>query len=265
MLSATNDDTKYSNIWKFNWQHSMTKQAFLILFFLISQRQLFAQKKIFDWSRGNCSFEGVYDTTKISEVCLKNSFYLGKLGHEHIHYLDAEGHPTNPEELKKLSIRKLDKQYKNRVKEIKRLTVAKSPFWEELRSDRLILLKETYEFWRIILLSYKKPKILKQFCGSDSCEYVSALIEGGDVMLSAWKKLAQTRCRNNSDSTECFTKMYLDKFNSIEKLSYARIQLTMFGLCNGVKLCNYQYPINDRIIETEFQKLFADVKVSCQD
>jgi hypothetical protein len=221
----------------------------------------FCQTKEFEWSYGLCDYDGVYDTTILSETQIKDTYDLCySYGSNLLH---------RPSTLKaidsnKLCLNLLEKEYKERLEHINNLNIIKTEEWDSIRQDEISDLDFWYSLSRTYLEGFLNPQILNKNFPYDSCqEYSSILVEGGEKMLDYWKEFVVKVCKNNSDPDKCFKEHYQDKFNTSDKENYARLEIMLYGWWNC--MCKYkaykQGPRPDK--HEKFKKIFIKTSEHC--
>ncbi len=230
----------------------MDKLRYLFFLLQFCHCAINGQTKSFYYDVGSASVTWIFDTTMISEERVKNSCYLG----ERV-YFDVEGigFPENPTQYRNMNISKFKRQVKMKRREIKKLKIAKGLYWEELRNESLTMLEQISKNWIIFFKSFNNPTILLEFPGNDTCENVTALIAGGDVLLERWKKYVEMSCSGTPDPDHCIKIMNLDKINTDDKYLYARMCLIPGGICYIEKVGDIR-PVKRNQFFTEFRKLF---------
>lgn len=236
--------------------------SYLLLFLL----NYFASGQIvqYEWTNGLCYFSGEYDSTKISKEELNDTYSLC-CADSAVNYLEVPGLAWRPSQIDSLNLTSLDKEYDIKSKRLKEMKLIKTPFWEEQRQYKIESLKEMYRFKQIAIQAYKNPSILKEYPLGDSCfEYADAIIAGGDSMLNEWKRMRLKHCETNGDPKWCYDEYYLKRYNSSERLIWAKLDLMMFGWWNCTcRFLKFNEP-NGKA-EEEFEKLFQNVKENCDD
>ncbi|MGA3012445.1 MAG: hypothetical protein ABSD71_00275 [Bacteroidales bacterium] len=207
---------------------------------------------------GMNSFEGIYDKSKVTELQLKNTWDLiNNLSN----YTDLESQLRlmylKPENLKNINTESLKKEYSEKINQLKKLDIIKSIFWEDLREDVLKEIEQEFTYTETIIQSFKNPEKLKQYDSLNVCaKFTDALLKGGEQLLITWKELNQEQQKNNA-CPECVIKEFNQKYNSPNKLDYARIEVVTFGWGNCITLKSY---VPDwKLLDAEFRKIFIKI------
>lgn len=235
----------------------------LIAILVLCQTAAFAQAKRFNWTNELCEFEGTYDAKKYTEAQLKNTLQLFAPGS---FTLVTEATVWKYEDIDKLSVAALDKEYRTKSAALARLDIVKSPFWERLRERRLKELKQVYELSRISILGYKEPAKLKETPFGETCvaQYSDPLTKGGEVLLRTWRTLNESKRRKNADP-ERIKKIFEAEHNSPDRLKFARVEVMSFGFwnCANEFIEREEY---DGSHEEEFKKLFKQTRtIACDE
>ncbi|MEO5572065.1 MAG: hypothetical protein ABIT08_05510 [Bacteroidia bacterium] len=209
-----------------------------------------------------CSYEGTYDGRKYTEERIDGTRELCFTNITQLNFRGAFA--WQPEDLDKMNVDSLEDDYKKKLQKIKKLKIIKSAFWEEIRNDKISRVNKLHELFKIMILGYKNPMVLKQISAIDTCKYSEALISGGKKLLDEWKSYEEERSKHNGNPERAFKEHYLDRINSPQKLIYARISL-MGGWWNDCARITQQPDTMVGKVEEEFRKLFVEVTGGCQD
>jgi len=250
--------TLYGNT---NVMRKNLKPSVLLITLLLTQTLSFGQLKTYVWEVPMCGYEGTYDSRKYSEERIDGT---RELCFTNITMLNLRVFAWKPEDLDSITVDSLDDDYNKRVRKIKKLKIIKSDFWEEVRNDKISRVNKLYELFRIMILGYKNPEVLKQLNSTDTCKYTDALIAGGQKLLDEWKSYQEEQAKHNGNPEWAFKEYYTDRFNSPQKLQYARIAL-MGGWWNDCARVTQKSNAGAEKIQEEFRKLFVEVKGGCQD
>mgnify|MGYP000968209888 CR=1 FL=1 len=244
--------------------NNFNPKKFLVLFLLIINHCLvFSQIKVFTWEYGLCHNSGEYDTTKYTEEQLDNTLLLFYSDYKSTIRLITPSYAWEPNELDKLSIDSLDKEYNLKRNILKNLSIVKSSFWEDVRNAKLDRMAQDYQLRTVTIKAYKNPKILKEYLPALPCSsYVEALIDGGDNMIRAWKAIKKKQWENNSDSIS-FIEKFNQKMNSEKRTEFAQIDIILFGWWNCA-VQHFNKTISDDKIYSEYKKIFTNYKVGCK-
>ncbi len=223
----------------------------------------YAQTKQFRWTTELCEFEGSYDAKKYSDAQLKNTVKLFAAGNFQI---QTEATVWKHEDINKLNVAALDKEYESKSTALKKLNIVKSAYWEALRERKLKELKQIYELSRLTMLGYNEPLRLKEAAFAESCvvKYANSLINGGDELLATWKRVNEDTRRKNSDP-ERIKKIFEAEYDSPDRLKFARVEVMSFGFwnCANELIEREEY---GEMHEEEFKKLFKRTKtIACDE
>ncbi|MDQ3750516.1 MAG: hypothetical protein M3367_16095, partial [Acidobacteriota bacterium] len=95
------------------------------------------------WTTELCEYEGTYDAKKYTDAQLRNTLKLFAVGSFDI---ETEATVWKYEEIKKLNVAALDKEYESKSTELKKLDIVKSAYWEAMRERKLKELKKFMNF-----------------------------------------------------------------------------------------------------------------------
>ncbi len=223
----------------------------------------YAQTTQFRWTTELCEFEGTYDAKKYTEAQLRNTLKLFAVGSFDI---QTDATVWKYEEIKKLNVAALDKEYESKSTALKNLDIVKSAFWEAMRVRKLKEIKQVYELSRITMLAYDEPAKLKEAAFAKTCvvKFTNPLINGGDELLAIWRAVNEDSRCNNSDP-ERIKKIFEAEYDSPDKHKYARVEVMSFGFwnCVNVFIENENY---DGTHNEEFKKLFKRTKtITCDE
>jgi len=235
----------------------------LMAILILCHMAAYAQTKQFRWTTELCEFEGSYDAKKYSDAQLKNTVKLFAPGNFQI---QTEATVWKHEDINKLNVAALDKEYESKSTALKKLDIVKSAYWEALRERKLKELKQIYELSRLTILGYNEPPKLKEAAFAESCvvKYASPLINGGEELLATWKGVNEDTRRKNGDP-ERIKKIFEAEYDSPDRLKFARVEVMSFGFwnCANELIEREEY---GEMHEKEFKKLFKRTKtIACDE
>ncbi|MBF7091384.1 hypothetical protein IUY40_07520 [Flavobacterium sp. ALJ2] len=217
---------------------------------------------IFKWDTILCSNIGTYDSEKYTEEELKNTCDLWSTNSGA--YLSTNSTPRSQAEIDKLSLSDLTTEYNERKALYSRKVIA-TPYWEKKKAERLHELEDAYELKKIAIEAYSNPSILLNNRFSKNCnEYTKALTSNDSIlMLKTWSNLAEKQKKDNA-SPEKLMERHLEKYNSKDRVLYAKLELMTYGWWNCANATTYQV-YDDGTMEKEFEKLFIKVTSECDE
>ena len=213
-----------------------------------------AQTKKFKWETELCEFEGTYDSTKYTEAQIKNTQMLvSSAGHIP---LETDATVWKFEDIEKLDVEALDKEYKTKHAELKNLDIVKTEFFENLRQSKLKEMEQVYKLSKATMLGYKNPVALKEYTPAEACiiKYANPLIAGGDSLLEIWREVNLASQSRNA-SPEHLRQRFDKQSNSPDKLKYAQVEVMNFGWWNCANE-TIEYAEYDDKNQENFDKLF---------
>lgn len=210
-----------------------------------------AQEKIFKFNDELCVYEGVFDSSSVTEKQLSDTYKLVQ-GYYDI-YTDQE--------------HELEDTYQNTRTELLNLKIANSTYFKKLRDSLVNFLDLTYKVKKaefaakngnkdFLLHLYQKNPIVKF--------YSEALFKGGKDLFVAYEYLTKEQMKNNADPERLWEEYITNiKSDQADELAFNRV-LT-YGWWNAV---NHQLPHvnNDGTQFKEFLKLFLEVTtIDCDE
>lgn len=244
--------------------------SLIILFFLtasptqLRSNPLSGDTAIFRWETGACTLTGKYDSKKYSETVLRNTYDLWVIYSALM--LQTDGIVFKPEDIQKLDLKKLTNEYQAKKERIERAEIINTAYWIALKQQRLQELDAEYEHMKTTLQAYTDPATLLTASYAQFCPEVVQVLTSGDtaVLLSYWKDFAEKQKLKNG-FPEKFMERFYAKYNSQNKLEYAKVDLITFDLSNCINH-NISNKINqDEKMEKEFNKLFKDITSECDE
>ena len=213
------------------------------------------QNTIFEWGEGLTYYTGKFDSTKYSfEEIDKIYNYLYARNSEML----TIGNVWKIEQMDTASTTPIDNYYKNTLHILETMRSPKGEFWDSLVLFRKRELSEICEHKKLFILGLKNPKKLwKQY--NIACENeIIALTGDSTMLLNAWIELKERQKLNNC-CPEKVEKEFQSKYNSINRLKYARLELMTYDWHNCMNQFIYYHEDYERI-EEEFQKLFISIE-----
>lgn len=240
------------------------KKISAVLVFLILTSTAFAQSRTFKWAADMCEFTLTYDSKKYSEIELRNTARLFEYGQFNLTY-----HPMvfKYEDIAKLDVAALDKEYAAKSAKLKSLKIVKSPFWETVRQRKIKEMDQAYRFRRIQTLAYDDPKVLREYTAAPSCnlKYAEALISSGESLFKVWLDVNLEGRARNCCPNEVKAK-FEQQLASPDREKFAMVEVMAFGWGNCANaLIEYDERGNDGTYLKEYKKLFVRVRESCEE
>ncbi|MGH9946820.1 MAG: hypothetical protein ACRD6X_06460 [Pyrinomonadaceae bacterium] len=231
----------------------------LALAILLSPVALFEQTKTFRWNTMLCEYSGTYNSRKYSANQLKNTAAL--IMSDGLP-LEASATVWNYDEIAKLDVAALDREYKNAKNKLVQMEIARSPFWESIRQKRLKELEEFYALSRTTMKAYTTPSVLRKYPQAASCKtkYADAIISGGDRLLAVWLVVNKDSRLKNSDP-ERLKRRFDEQMGSPDRLKFALVETMSFGWWNCAnQFIEYDNGNASDAREREFKKLFIRIR-----
>lgn len=224
-----------------------------------------AQKlKKLKWNTELCSFAGTYDSSKFTENQLRNTLKLfNSIG---TIPLSADITVFKYENIKSLKITKLDLEYQQKKAEYENLEIVKVNYWENIRQQKIRELDEYYKLAKIKIESFGNPLVLRNAENDGECRQLFAepLIEGGESLLMAWKRVNEIIKKRNGNP-ERIQRIFDVQYSSPDKLNFALVEVTGFGWWNCVNEKRFHLSYDEQM-QANFNKLFKRVKqIECDE
>ena len=217
----------------------------------------------FTWNDAACEYTGNYNPKTYSLELITNTYqlwsaYSGKT-------LENGRSVFQPADIAKLDVKALTDEYTEKKASLEKLKVINAPFWNTLKKQLLQQLEDEYELDKIEMQAFEDPSVLLNNRFSKSCERFSTALNSTDtsVLFSTWKSFCEELKAKNG-SPEAFMAKFYEKYNSPQRLVYAKIDLLTFGWGNCANEIAF-HVINDGKAEEAFAKLFTNVKQECEE
>lgn len=213
----------------------------------------------FNWATDLCDYQSTYNSAQYTEEQLKNthSLWLDNW------YLEAPAVAATPDEIQRLSIKTLDQDYRQVSKLLKNLAIVDVPYWHQLKQRRLQALEAEYVLKKVAINAYKQPHLLGQTSYEQAgVPYIEALVAGDSAtLLRAWQQLHEAQ-KKQSGLPEQLEKEFKEKFDSPNRLAFARVELMAYGWWNHIKP-KIPYVLPDAQMEKQFKALFSTNRATC--
>ena len=218
---------------------------------------------ILEWNTLNCNKKGTFNPNIYSKEVLKNTYDLLSLYYSLP--LKYEVTLLRPEQIKNLNIDSLTLEYKTKITRLKNMKIVPGKEWENLRKQKIIEMDDEFELKRITLLAYSDPNILIGNRFAKNCNKYADGLASNDTttLLTLWKELEVELSKKNGDA-ERHLVLFNEKYNSADKLLFAKSDLMTFGWWNCANDNLRRMNTEDKM-ESEFNKLFIKMDSICAD
>jgi len=240
-------------------------KVFAIALLLFSALSANGQIRSFKWDDELCEYRGTYNANKYTPEQLQNTMKLFAVGG-----FDISGEATvfKYDDIAKLSLAKLEEEYKTKTAALTNLDIVKSPYWEDQRQSKLREMQQKYLLSRMTIRAYSDPAgaFAEKFTGAERCyvQFAGPITRGGPDLLAAWRHLNEQSRANNADPTRV-TREFEEQYASPDKMKYALVEVMGFGWWNCANH-TIDYITYDGTQEKQFKKLFIRVKtLSCDE
>lgn len=223
-----------------------------------------AQMKPFKWTNELCEMSGTYDSKKYTDKQLRNTLLLFGAAAPRI---DFDATVWKYEDIAKLDLLALDREYEEKSKMIRELDIVKVPFWENLRQETLKEFKQVYELSRITAQAYARPQIVNEYPRAESCKlkYAGPLAAGGEDLVAAWRQVNLASQKVNA-SPRVLQERFDRENASPDRLKFALVETMAFGWWNCAnETIERPEPASNGTAEKEYRKLFVRVRDVCDE
>lgn len=230
------------------------KNTLKIIAFVILPLLSLGQRNVFEWGEGLTYYTGQFDTAKYSlEEIEKIYNYLHTPSSEML----TIGNVWKIEQMDTATTTLIDNYYVNTLLVLETMRIPEGEYWDSLLILRKRELNEVCNDNKLFILAIKDPKILFKHYHEECEKEIKALNGDSTELLNAWFELKERQKLNNC-CPEMVEKEFLSKYNSSNRLKYARLDLMTYGWGNCMNQFVYHHTDYIRI-EEEFQKLFISV------
>jgi hypothetical protein len=241
---------------------SMKKITWLLIV-LLSASASFAQVRTFKWSGEMCEYTATYNSKKYSEVELRNTARLITSGEFDLGYHTMV---FKYEDIAKLDVSVLDKEYAKKSAELKAMKIVSTPYWETVRQRKVKEMDQAYQKRRAETLAYTDPSVLRNYKAAPACnaKYAEPLINGGESLYKVWLEVNMASRSKNADPGR-LKREFEAQNASPDREKYAHVEVMTFGWGNCANdLIEYDQLSSDGTYLKEFKKLFVRVRESCE-
>lgn len=225
-----------------------------------------AQVRTFKWSDELCEYSGTYDGKKYSEVKLRNTHRL-LIGQDL--RLDSVGATVwKHEDIAKLDVASLETKYKDLIDELEHFEYVSTPFTDAVLAARLKETRQLYQLIRTTMTAYTDPTVIRKYQGAEACKlnYGEPIIDGGETLISAWKKVNLESQSKNGDPGR-LQRRWDEENASPDRLKFALVETMSFGWwnCANQEIKYADEGFGERA-DKEFKKLFIRVRtIRCDE
>lgn len=240
------------------------KKITLLFIVLLSCSDVFAQVRTFKWSGDMCEFTATYNSKRFTETELRNTARL--LSYAQFD-LDYHTMVFKYEDIAKLDVAALDKEYARKSADLKSMMIVNLPYWETVRQRKMKEMDQAYQKRRTATLAFADPKALRDYNAAPACnlKYAEPLIAGGDLLYKVWLDVNMASRSRNGDPGR-LKREFEAQLASPDRDKYAHVEVMTFGWGNCAnELIEYDPRTNDGTYLREFKKLFIRVRESCEE
>jgi hypothetical protein len=218
---------------------------------------------VFAWTTELCENKGTYYPRKYSAEQLQNTYDLW-FRFSGI-ALETDGTANKPEDISTLDTNKLANEYKKQKKYLEQIVIVNLTYWQKLKQLKIQELEDEFELKKITIQSYSNTSVLQSNRFSKYCPDFVRVLTSNDTseLMTFWKGFADKQSLKNG-SPEKYMEKFYEKFNSKNRLNYARVDLITYGWWNCANH-TLTHIHRDGQMEEEFNKLFLDIKSECEE
>lgn len=237
----------------------------ILLIFSLSFVSASAQVKSFKWTDELCEYTGTYDSKKYNEVKLRNTQRL--LLSQDFSLTSVDATVWKYEEIAKLDPTGAEKRYKELIDELEHFEYISTPFTDAVLAARLREIRQVYQLIRTTMAAYTDPTVIRKYQGAEACKlnYGEPLIEGGDSLIAAWRKVNLNSQSVNADPAR-LQRRWDEQNASPDRLKFALVETMSFGWWNcanrEVKYADEEFGAK---ADKEFRKFFVRVRETCDE
>ena len=224
--------------------------------------------KTYTWDDEMCHYTCKYDSTLVSYKQLRNSYDLGYQTDRF--EIRTQTTASTIFDIEKLNVDSLDNEFKRKIDDLKSLEVINTKYWLNLKQKKILEITKVYQLSRLQILGYTHPDALNyKGCPIECEKYIVGLVKGGDELLKVWMELHEELIKKqknlgaNNESVEFLNNKFYEKYNSVDNLKYAQMDVISFGWWNTVN--NTIRRVNTDNFETEYRKNFTEIKEECDE
>jgi len=243
--------------------NNMTKLTTIVLLFLAFTTK--GQIATFVWLDEMCEYESSFDSTLTTREQINNAYSFVGFNEFRISKTPSV---HKIEDISRLNLDSLDFEYNDKKSRLLKLKLPDNEIWETFRQKQLYEIDELYRLCKVTYNAFLTDNFqdLKKFNEDDTCLqfYSTALILGGDSLLSAWKYLTEIQASKNCCPEKIWMK-YNEQVNSEIKFQHGKVQILTFGWWNCANRY-IDYFVEYQKVYDEYVKLFTLTKeIHCED
>src|SRR5206468_2629649 len=144
--------------------HMRSLASVLVLFLGLT---VAAQTRTFRWDDELCTYSGTYDSKAFTAVQLANTLKLSQTAGSLP--LSTNAAAFKYSDIATLDVAALDREYAQKLAELKALDIVPAPYWQQFRERKLRELEQVYRLERVTMLGYRDPKELLGYTNAPAC------------------------------------------------------------------------------------------------
>ena len=235
------------------------KKALLVLFILSAANSFVSAKmRRFVWEDEICTYEGWYDAARYSKKQLENTYRLWYS--QDFELFARKGERQIDGRWEPFTLEWLDYQYGVKSAVLRGLNVVDTPYWQNVKRRKLLILEQRYRLERATFEAVREPLVLRRTAFAEAClaKYAEPLIAGGDSLLRIWREENESQ-RKKSAYEDDMRRLFEERMASADRLKYAREEVLRDGWweCVASKIGSSD---DEGIMHRNFRKLFKRVR-----
>jgi len=240
-------------------------KIFVITVLLLSAVAANGQIRSFKWTDELCEYRGTYNAKKYTPEQLQNTMKLFAVpGFD----ISTDATVFKYKDIAKLSLAKLEEEYKSKTSALTNLDIVQSPYFEGQRQSKLREMQQKYMLSRMTIRAWGDPAaaFAEKFPGAEQCytKFAGPITRGGPDLLAAWRRVNEESQAKNGDPARV-SREFEEQYASADKMKYALVEVMDFGWWNCANH-TIDYITYDGTQEKQFKKLFIRVKtISCDE
>ena len=244
-------------------EYKTMKYTLIIVLLITGVLAADAQTRTFRWQDELCTYEGTYNSGKVSLAQLKNTLKLAQPGS---YSLERNSTVWKFEDIEKLNVTALDAEFKAKTADLRALQIADTPYWREFKAKKLRELEQVYRLERTTMRGYKDHSTLLEYTAAPACttRFARPIIAGGDSLIAAWRTVNEESRTKNADP-ERLKRIFESQLKSPDRLNFALLEVMTFGWSNCANDL-IEYIVYDETPPAEYKKLFSKVRtIRCDE
>ncbi|MBD8083760.1 hypothetical protein [Chryseobacterium caseinilyticum] len=226
-----------------------------------------AKIETFDFITELCTNKGYFDSNTYSRREIEDTY---KLWFNHGGISLSTPSVFKPQDLYKVRREKdailaqLDADFLKSKKNLENLVVVKTPYWQNIKSAYLKMLKQDYQKNKIQIESFSNPSVLLNNSFTKNCQnYAKALNSSDAEIMEEWRKLRGEMSKRNGNPAKVM-RDFESNAQSADWKDFATADLITFGWGNCANQ-DVERPLHDEKMNKQFESLFTKTDSECDE